>query len=232
MRIDDVRRITLGTFVRPTEETGGEPRVEGVYGYLVRHEHGLVLLDTGIGAGDEETEAWYRPQRVPLQQALAAAGVDLADLTLVDELSPALRPLRRQPAPRRHSDPGAAHGAGDRARRRLHVRPPARPPRQQLSGDRRRDRGPPGPARDPDAGPCRRAPVAGRGVRGRFGRPRRPVARHGVGSGAPTSWPSGPAHSGTPIRYRPRRPGSSGCWPSTRDASSSPTTQQSGSRLA
>ena len=61
MRIDDVRRITLGTFVRPAEETGGEPRVEGVYGYLVRHEHGLVLLDTGIGAGDEETEAWYRP---------------------------------------------------------------------------------------------------------------------------------------------------------------------------
>ncbi len=83
MRIDDVRRITLGTFVRPAEETGGEPRVEGVYGYLVRHEHGLVLLDTGIGAGDEETEAWYRPQRVPLPQALATAGVDLADLTLV-----------------------------------------------------------------------------------------------------------------------------------------------------
>jgi N-acyl homoserine lactone hydrolase len=83
MRIDDVRRITLGTFVRPAGETGGEPRVEGVYGYLVRHEHGFVLLDTGIGAGDEETEAWYRPQRVPLQQALGAAGVDLADLTLV-----------------------------------------------------------------------------------------------------------------------------------------------------
>ena len=83
MRIDDVRRITLGTFVRPAEETGGEPRVEGVYGYLVRHEHGLVLLDTGIGAGDDETEAWYRPQRVPLQEALATADVELADLTLV-----------------------------------------------------------------------------------------------------------------------------------------------------
>ena len=83
MRIDDVRRITLGTFVRPPEETGGEPRVEAVYGYLVRHEHGLVLLDTGIGAGDAETDAWYRPQRVALPQALATAGIDLSDLALV-----------------------------------------------------------------------------------------------------------------------------------------------------
>jgi glyoxylase-like metal-dependent hydrolase (beta-lactamase superfamily II) len=83
MRLDDVRRITLGTFVRPPEETGGAPRVEGVYGYLVRHDDGLVLLDTGIGEGDDETEAWYRPRRVPLPHALATAGVDLADLTLV-----------------------------------------------------------------------------------------------------------------------------------------------------
>jgi glyoxylase-like metal-dependent hydrolase (beta-lactamase superfamily II) len=65
------------------EETGGAPRVEGVYGYLVRHERGLVLLDTGIGAGDAEADAWYRPQRVPLQQALATGGVALDDLDLV-----------------------------------------------------------------------------------------------------------------------------------------------------
>jgi N-acyl homoserine lactone hydrolase len=83
MRIEDVRRITLGTFVRPPEETGGEPRVEAVYGYLVRHDHGLVLLDTGIGEGDAETEAWYRPRRVPLQQALASAGTTVDELDLV-----------------------------------------------------------------------------------------------------------------------------------------------------
>ncbi|MDZ5620109.1 MBL fold metallo-hydrolase [Nocardioides sp. HM23] len=83
MRIDDVRRITLGTFVRPPEETGAGPRIEAVYGYLVHHEHGLVLLDTGIGEGDEETDAWYRPQRVALPHALSTAGVDVADLALV-----------------------------------------------------------------------------------------------------------------------------------------------------
>lgn len=83
MRIDDVRRITLGTFVRPSEETAGAPRVEGVYGYLVRHDDGLVLLDTGIGDGDEATEEWYRPQRIALPDALATVGVELADLALV-----------------------------------------------------------------------------------------------------------------------------------------------------
>src|SRR3954471_16469355 len=76
-----VQRLLLGSFVRPAEETGtGAPRVEGVYGYLVRHPDGLVLLDTGIGRGDEETEQWYRPRRVPLPQALASAGASLDDL--------------------------------------------------------------------------------------------------------------------------------------------------------
>jgi N-acyl homoserine lactone hydrolase len=83
MRIEDVRRIRLGTFTRPTEETGGAPRGEVVNGYLVRHEAGLVLLDTGMGRGDDETEAWYRPQRIDLRDALAAAGVRLDELALV-----------------------------------------------------------------------------------------------------------------------------------------------------
>lgn len=52
MRCDDVRRIDLGTFVRPSEETGtGQPRVEAVYGYLLRSSAGL-LLDTGLGEAD------------------------------------------------------------------------------------------------------------------------------------------------------------------------------------
>lgn len=50
MRIDDVARLKLGTFVRPAEETGtGSPRVETVLGYVARTPAGLLLLDTGLG---------------------------------------------------------------------------------------------------------------------------------------------------------------------------------------
>jgi glyoxylase-like metal-dependent hydrolase (beta-lactamase superfamily II) len=82
--VTTVHRLLLGSFVRPAEETGtGAPRVEGVYGYLVRHPDGLVLLDTGIGRGDDGTERWYRPRRVPLPRALATVGAALDDLSLV-----------------------------------------------------------------------------------------------------------------------------------------------------
>nr|WP_244410025.1 N-acyl homoserine lactonase family protein [Streptomyces albofaciens] len=79
-----VRRLDLGYFVRPAAEAGGpEPRVEPVLAYLVRHDAGLLLFDTGIGAADPETEAHYRPRRRPLEAALAAAGHRLADISLV-----------------------------------------------------------------------------------------------------------------------------------------------------
>ena len=78
-----VRRLDLGYFVRPASEVGGpEPQVEPVLGYLVRRDEGLILFDTGMGA-TPETEAHYRPQRRPLQAALASAGVTLADVDLV-----------------------------------------------------------------------------------------------------------------------------------------------------
>ncbi|MEU2787880.1 N-acyl homoserine lactonase family protein [Streptomyces sp. NPDC007100] len=79
-----IRRLDLGYFVRPPSETGGpEPRVEPVLAYLVRHDAGLLLFDTGIGAADPGTEAHYRPRRRSLEAALAAAGHRLADVTLV-----------------------------------------------------------------------------------------------------------------------------------------------------
>jgi len=84
MLIDDVRRVDLGTFVRPAEEADtGLPRVEAVYGYVVRTPSGVLLLDTGFGIADEETEAWYRPVRVPVDDALGAAGLAADDVALV-----------------------------------------------------------------------------------------------------------------------------------------------------
>ncbi|WP_078624614.1 N-acyl homoserine lactonase family protein [Streptomyces monomycini] len=82
--VRSVRRVNLGYFVRPTSETGGpEPRVEPVLAYLVRHDAGLLLFDTGIGAADPETEAHYRPRRRSLEAALAAAGHRLDDVSVV-----------------------------------------------------------------------------------------------------------------------------------------------------
>ncbi|GII81799.1 N-acyl homoserine lactone hydrolase [Sphaerisporangium rufum] len=79
-----VRRLDLGYFIRPAAETGhADPRVEPVLAYLVRHERGLILFDTGIGQADAGTEAHYRPRRRALDEALAAAGVARADISLV-----------------------------------------------------------------------------------------------------------------------------------------------------
>ena len=77
-----VRRVDFGYFVRPAEETGsGAPRVEPCLGYLVDHPAGTLLYDTGMGS-DPEVDAHYRPRRVGLADALAAAGVKVSDLRL------------------------------------------------------------------------------------------------------------------------------------------------------
>ncbi|MBB4760293.1 MBL fold metallo-hydrolase [Amorphoplanes digitatis] len=75
-----VRRVDFGYFIRPAAETGtGAPRVEPCLGYLVDHPDGLLLVDTGMGAGPE-VDAHYRPHRVPMAAALAAAGAAVGDV--------------------------------------------------------------------------------------------------------------------------------------------------------
>ena len=77
-----VRRVDLGYFVRPAEETGtGAPRVEPCLGYVVDHPAGRLLFDTGMGS-HPEVDAHYRPRRVELAEALAAIGAKIADLRL------------------------------------------------------------------------------------------------------------------------------------------------------
>ena len=84
MRVDDIVRIDLGSFVRPAEETGtGSPRVEQVLGYVARTPAGLLLLDTGLGHAGADTDEWYRPRRIPLPDALGAVGVAVDDIAIV-----------------------------------------------------------------------------------------------------------------------------------------------------
>jgi N-acyl homoserine lactone hydrolase len=80
----DVRRLDLGYFVRPTEETGiGAPRVEPVLAYVVRLPDGLLLFDTGMGRGPAELDEHYRPVRASVADALASVGLTLDDITIV-----------------------------------------------------------------------------------------------------------------------------------------------------
>ena len=84
MRIDDVVRLELGTFVRPAEETGtGSSRVETVLGYVARTPAGVLLFDTGLGDAGPDTEAWYRPRRIRIEDALHRVGLETDDIDLV-----------------------------------------------------------------------------------------------------------------------------------------------------
>lgn len=77
-----VRRLDFGYFVRPAQETGtGRPRVEPCLGYLVDHPQGIVLFDTGMGS-HPWVDAHYRPRRVALAEALAAAGWQIGGIKL------------------------------------------------------------------------------------------------------------------------------------------------------
>ncbi|MFH8614827.1 MBL fold metallo-hydrolase [Streptomyces sp. NPDC017979] len=79
-----VHRLDLGYFVRPAGETGtGRPRAEPVFAHLVRHPRGLLLFDSGIGTGDPEADAHYRPHRRSLRAALAAVDVAVEDVAMV-----------------------------------------------------------------------------------------------------------------------------------------------------
>jgi len=72
-------------------------------------------MDTGGGA-HAEVDAHYRPRRRSLRTALADVGVRVEDVTLVVKLSPALRPLRRQPPTAGPRDLHPARRVGGRAR--------------------------------------------------------------------------------------------------------------------
>jgi N-acyl homoserine lactone hydrolase len=49
----------------------------------VRTPAGLLVLDTGLGEADPETDAWYRPRRVTIAEGLATVGLTVEDVDLV-----------------------------------------------------------------------------------------------------------------------------------------------------
>lgn len=54
-----------------------------VYGFVVHHEGGPILVDSGVGSGSAVVDAAYAPLRHPIDQALETAGVGIGDVAMV-----------------------------------------------------------------------------------------------------------------------------------------------------
>jgi N-acyl homoserine lactone hydrolase len=54
-----------------------------VMAYAVRHREGTLLFDTGFGFGNDELDAYYRVRARRLPEALADAGIDVAEIGVV-----------------------------------------------------------------------------------------------------------------------------------------------------
>ena len=80
-RRPEVISFELGTFRFPEPELAHRQGV--VMGYAVRHSGGIFLFDTGLGFGNEELDAVYHPVQRRIEDALADAGIAIADVTAV-----------------------------------------------------------------------------------------------------------------------------------------------------
>ncbi len=54
-----------------------------VHAWLIRHPDGAILVDTGVGVGNEAIDGWYQPHITPLLDALGGAGVVPSDIAAV-----------------------------------------------------------------------------------------------------------------------------------------------------
>jgi N-acyl homoserine lactone hydrolase len=54
-----------------------------VHAWVVRHPAGAILVDTGIGEGNEMIDEWYAPEITPLGEALASIGLEAAAISAV-----------------------------------------------------------------------------------------------------------------------------------------------------
>jgi N-acyl homoserine lactone hydrolase len=54
-----------------------------VHAWLIRHPDGAILVDTGVGSGNEVIDKWYHPHTTPLHDALGGAGVAPSDIAAV-----------------------------------------------------------------------------------------------------------------------------------------------------
>lgn len=74
--------ILLSEIVQPDEHPrAGETCV--VFGYIIAHSEGPVLVDTGVGVGHPEVDSLFEAVHHPIDAALAAAGVRRDEVGMV-----------------------------------------------------------------------------------------------------------------------------------------------------
>ena len=78
----DVLPMHLATVVFP-ESHPLRGQIGAIIGFAIRHQRGIVLFDTGIGAGNTLIDHSYQPVRRSLADALADHGHQLSDVTAV-----------------------------------------------------------------------------------------------------------------------------------------------------
>jgi N-acyl homoserine lactone hydrolase len=54
-----------------------------VHAWVVRHPDGAILVDTGIGEGNEVIDSWYAPEVVGLREALTSIELNIDDIAAV-----------------------------------------------------------------------------------------------------------------------------------------------------
>jgi len=79
-----IRQLDLARVELPADHPAAQfgPSVP-VHGFLIEHPDGPILVDTGVGYGNEFIDELYRPTRVDLESVLAQAGVALDDVVAV-----------------------------------------------------------------------------------------------------------------------------------------------------
>ncbi|MGH9017974.1 MAG: N-acyl homoserine lactonase family protein [Acidimicrobiales bacterium] len=86
-RLTELPRIEcllLADLVLPPDHPAAtEARETPVFGYLIHHPDGVILVDTGVGRGNAFIDEAYRPTVVDLEDALADRGVDHRDVVAV-----------------------------------------------------------------------------------------------------------------------------------------------------
>jgi N-acyl homoserine lactone hydrolase len=82
MRLSDIVPLHLATVTFPGfHPLAGEQGV--VRGFVIRHESGPILFDTGVGFGNANIDRWYQPASVRIEAALAGIGLEVTDVRAV-----------------------------------------------------------------------------------------------------------------------------------------------------